>query len=96
MLLLMTLNQHRRNTQMSPEVALLDELWDIVKVHIPKKDRVEFAETILRTFEDHLSLDDIEDHVQSFDSAMKAAIKSHFDYLLDNDESKDDDYNDWD
>ena len=43
---------------MSPEVALLDELWDIVKVHVPKKDRVEFAETILRTFEDHLSLDD--------------------------------------
>ena len=80
---------------MSPEVALLDELWDIVKVHIPKKDRVEFAETMLRTFEDHLSLDDIEEHIQSFDSAMKAAIKSHFDYLLDNDESKDDDYNDW-
>ena len=81
---------------MSPEVALLDELWDIVKVHIPKKDRVEFAETILRTFEDHLSLDDIEEHLQSFDSAMKAAIKSHFDYLLDTDD-KDDDYNtDWD
>ena len=77
---------------MSPEVALLDELWDIVKVHVPKKDRIEFAETILRTFEEHLSLDDIEEHIQSFDSAMKAAIKSHFDYLLD----KDDDDNDWD
>jgi hypothetical protein len=80
--------------QMSPEVALLDELWDIVKVHVPKKDRVEFAETILRTFEDHLSLDDIEEHVQSFDSAMKAAIKSHFDYLLDG--SEDDSNEDWD
>jgi hypothetical protein len=79
---------------MSPEVALLDELWDIVKIHIPKKDRVEFAESILRTFEDHLSLDDIEEHLQSFDSAMKAAIKSHFDYLVDND-VEDDDYNDW-
>jgi 2,4-dienoyl-CoA reductase-like NADH-dependent reductase (Old Yellow Enzyme family) len=78
--------------QMSPEVALLDELWDIVKIHVPKKDRIELAETILRTFEDHLSLDDIEEHIQSFDSAMKAAIKSHFDYLLD----KDDDDNDWD
>ena len=77
---------------MSPEVALLDELWDIVKIHVPKKDRIELAETILRTFEDHLSLDDIEEHIQSFDSAMKAAIKSHFDYLLD----KDDDDNDWD
>jgi hypothetical protein len=77
---------------MSPEVALLDELWDIVKIHVPKKDRIEFAETILRTFEEHLSLDDIEEHIQSFDSAMKAAIKSHFDYLLD----KDDDDNDWD
>ncbi len=94
MLPLMTLNQHRRNTQMSPEVALLDEIWDIVKIHIPRKDRVEMAETILRTFEDHLSLDDIEEHLQSFDSAMKAAIKSHFDYLLDGNE--DDDDEDWD
>ena len=68
---------------MSPEVALLDEVWDIVKIHIPRKDRVEMAETLLRTFEDHVSLDDIEEHIQSFDSAMKAAIKSHFDYLLD-------------
>ncbi len=79
---------------MSPEVALLDEIWDIIKVHIPRKDRVEMAETILRTFEDHVSLDDIEEHIQSFDSAMKAAIKSHFDYLLDN-EDGDDDYNNW-
>lgn len=78
---------------MSPEVALLDEIWDIIKVHIPRKDRVEMAETILRTFEDHVSLDDIEEHIQSFDSAMKAAIKSHFDYLLDNEDE--DDYNDW-
>jgi len=80
---------------MSPEVALLDEVWDIVKPHISKKDRIEIAEAILRTFEDHISLDDIEDHIQSFDSAMKAAIKSHFDYLLDKDDD-DDDYNGWD
>ena len=81
--------------QMSPEVALLDEVWDIVKVHIPRKDRVEMAETLLRTFEDHISLDDIEEHIQTFDSAMKAAIKSHFDYLLDEEED-DEDYNTWD
>lgn len=79
---------------MSPEVALLDEVWDIVKTHISKKERAEIAEAILRTFEDHLSLDDIEEHIQSFDSAMKAAIKSHFDYLLDKDD--DDRHNDWD
>jgi len=91
----MILNQHRRSMQMSPEVALLDEVWDIVKPHISKKDRIEIAEAILRTFEDHISLDDIEDHIQSFDSAMKAAIKSHFDYLLDKDDD-DDDYNGWD
>lgn len=78
---------------MSPEVALLDEVWDIVKIHIPRKDRVEMAETLLRTFEDHVSLDDIEDHIQSFDSAMKAAIKSHFDYLLD--EEVEDDDTEW-
>lgn len=78
---------------MSPEVALLDEVWDIVKIHIPRKDRVEMAETLLRTFEDHVSLDDIEEHIQSFDSAMKAAIKSHFDYLLD--EEVEDDDTEW-
>lgn len=81
---------------MSPEVALLDEVWDIVKIHIPRKDRVEIAETILRTFEDHVSLDDIEEHLQSFDSAMKAAIKSHFDYLVDKVDDDDNDYNSWD
>lgn len=79
---------------MSPEVALLDEVWDIVKTHISKKERAEIAEAILRTFEDHLSLDDIEEHIQSFDSAMKAAITSHFDYLPDKDD--DDRHNDWD
>lgn len=77
---------------MSPEVALLDEVWDIVKPHISKKDRIEVAETLLRTFEDHVSLDDIEEHIQSFDAAMKAAIKSHFDYLVDKDEDDDDDW----
>jgi hypothetical protein len=82
--------------QMSPEVALLDEVWDIVKVHIAKKDRVEIAEAILRTFEDHLGLDDVEEHIQSFDLAMKTAIKSHFDYLVDKDDDDDDDYNGWD
>jgi hypothetical protein len=77
---------------MSPEVALLDEVWDIVKTHVSKKERVEIAEALLRTFEDHVSLDDIEHHIQSFDSAMKAAIKSHFDYLIDKTDDEDDDW----
>ena len=65
---------------MSPELALLSETWDIVKTYIPRKERLEVAESLLK----------------SFDSAMKAAIKSHFDYLLDTD-GEDDDYNtDWD
>jgi len=80
---------------MSPEVGLLDEVWDIVKPHVAKKDRVYVAEAILRTFDDHVSLDDIEHNIQTFDSSMKAAIKSYFDYVTDKDDDDNDDYNGW-
>lgn len=79
---------------MSPEVALLEELWASLKPYIQKKDRLEAAETIVRTFDEHLSIDDIDVYKNEFDSAMKAAIVSHFDYLDDDDDLDDDlDYN---
>lgn len=80
---------------MSPEVALLDELWDAVKSHIQKKDRPEVAETILRMFDEHLKIDDIDVYKNEFDTSMKAAIVSYFDYLEDSDDEDDDyDYGD--
>jgi len=78
---------------MSPELALLYELWDKLKSHLPKKDRVDLAEEIVRTFDEHIDISDAEAELNSFDSMMKAAIVSHFDLGY---EDPDDDDDDWD
>lgn len=64
---------------MSPEVALLLETWDIVKGQIAKKEQLHIAEALVRSFEDHIGIDDVEDHLNEFDRVMKAALVSHFD-----------------
>lgn len=74
---------------MSPEVSLLNEVWEIVRGHVNKKDRLEVADAILQRFEDHVDIDDIEVYKNEFDSAMKAAIVSLYDDVEDDD---DDDY----
>ncbi len=63
---------------MSPEVALLLEAWDIVKGQIAKKEQLQIAESLVRSFEDHIGIDDVEDHLNEFDRVMKAALVSHF------------------
>lgn len=80
---------------MSPELALLSETWDIVKTYIPRKERLEVAESLLKSFDEHSDLDGIEIHKNEFDSTMKAAILSHFDYLFDG-ETDDDEDDNWD
>jgi hypothetical protein len=77
---------------MSPEVALLLDAWDTVKSFIPAKERLHVAEELVRTFEDNVSISDAEDHINEFDTVMKAALVSHFDIGL---EDEDDD-EDWD
>ena len=64
---------------MSPEIALLEEVWDTVKPYISKKDQVEIAEKILELFDENLVLADIGVYKNDFDSAMKAALVSYFD-----------------
>lgn len=76
---------------MSPEVALLLDAWDTVKSFIPAKERLHVAEELVRTFEDNVSISDAEDHINEFDTVMKAALVSHFDIGLD-----DEDEEDWD
>jgi len=76
---------------MSPEVALLLDVWDTIKSQIPAKERLHVAEDLVRTFEDHVSISDAEDHLNEFDTVMKAALVSHFDIGLD-----DEDEEDWD
>jgi hypothetical protein len=74
---------------MSPEIALLEEVWDTVKPYISKKEQVEIAEKILELFDENLGLDDIGVYKNDFDSAMKAALVSYFDEDEDYDEQED-------
>lgn len=74
---------------MSPEIALLEEIWDTVKPYISKKEQVEIAEKILGLFDENLGLDDIGIYKNDFDSAMKAAIVSYFDNEDDDDDDDD-------
>ena len=75
---------------MSPEVALLSEVWDTVKEHISKKEKVNVAESILRCFEENVDMSELNLYKHEFDSAMKTAILSSGDY----DEDAEDE--DWD
>jgi hypothetical protein len=77
---------------MSPEVALLFDTWDTIKAFIPAKERLHVAEELVRTFEDNIDISEAEDNANEFDSVMKAALISHFDMGL----SEDDDDEEWD
>jgi|TARA_R110001592_G_scaffold77955_6_gene234282 hypothetical protein len=74
---------------MSPETALLLDAWDTVKSFIPAKERLHVAEELVRTFEDNVSISDAEDNLNEFDTVMKAALVSHFDIGLDEEEDED-------
>lgn len=75
---------------MSPEVALLMEVWAIVSTQIHAKERALTAETLLRAFDEHLDISDIEIFKNEFDRPMKIAIRSHFEDALDDDDEADD------
>ena len=77
---------------MSPEVALLLDSWDTVKTYIPAKERLHVAEELVRSFEDNVDITEAEDHANEFDSVMKAALISHFDIGMEDD----DDDEEWD
>jgi hypothetical protein len=78
---------------MSPEVALLHEVWETVKLHAHKSANVDFAEALLRCFDDNSDIEDIVDDTNEFDKVMKAAIVSHFGEYDDDDTDDTDD--DW-
>jgi len=78
---------------MSPEVALLHEVWITVKLHAPKNASVELAEALLRCFDDGSDIEDIVTDANEFDKIMKAAIVSHFGY--DDDDDTDDTEDEW-
>lgn len=75
---------------MSAEVALLNEVWEIVKSTIPAKERVHVAESLIRCFEDHVDISDIDMYKNEFDKVMKAALLSHFSELDDDADDEED------
>ena len=77
---------------MSPEVALLHEVWTTVKLHAPKNASVELAESLLRCFDDGSDIEDIVTDANEFDKIMKAAIVSHFGYDDDDADDADDEW----
>jgi len=74
---------------MSPELALLDEVWDIVKSHVHEKERLDVCESIFRTFVEHIGIEDVEVYKNEFDSIMKAVIIAAA-------EEEEDEEEDWD
>jgi len=77
---------------MSPEVALLNEVWETVKEYIPKKERVEVAENVLRHFDENIDISELQIYSNEFDSAMKTAILTHLDLDL---EESDSEFDEW-
>ena len=75
---------------MSPEVSLLYDVWDSIKTYIPKKERLHVAEELVRTFEDNVDISEVEEHVNTFDSVLKAAVISHFEIGLADADDEDD------
>lgn len=74
---------------MSPEVALLAEVWQVVKSHINTKEQLDVAEDILKAFDEHVGLDDIDLYKNEFDRAIKAAIVSYYGEPEDDDDFED-------
>jgi hypothetical protein len=71
---------------------LLIELWSRIKSHIPPKERLEVADTLVVVF-DEFSL--LEDSFldEDLDKELRAAAKSHLTVVdVDNEDQDDDDY----
>ena len=79
---------------MSPEVALLNEVWESVKGHVPQKEKLQEAEKLLRLFDESLDMHEIDANANEFDNVMMAAIVSYYDDGYE-EEDYDDYNNDW-
>ena len=63
---------------MSPEVALLQETWQLFKNSVHIKERIEMADALLELFEEHIDISDLETWKHEFDKSMKVAIRSRY------------------
>jgi len=74
---------------MNPETELLYNVWDSIKPYISVQERLHVAEEIVRTFDDMLDISEVEDALNQFDSVMKTALISHFEFGLEDDDEED-------
>ena len=75
---------------MNPDIELLYNIWDSVKPYVAVKERLHVAEEIVRVFDDQLDISEVEDNLNQFDSVMKAALISHYEFGLDDDDDNED------
>jgi hypothetical protein len=80
---------------MNHDISFLHELWDSIKHFVPKKDKLQTAEQLVRVFDENADIGEIEDSLNEFDGIMRAAIVSHFE-ISSVDDDDDDDDGDWD
>ena len=80
---------------MNPDISFLHDLWDSVRAFVPKKERLQIAESIVRSFNDHADIDSVEEHLNEFDSVMKTALMTILDLGFDDEDEDEDDYGSW-
>lgn len=68
---------------MNPDIAFLHDTWDSVKPFVTKKERLLAAEALVRIFDENLDISSAENHINEFDSQLKAALVSHLDIGFD-------------
>lgn len=77
---------------MNDHVDMIVELWSQLKPLIPSKDRHDAAYNLVAVFDDYGMADGLDASVNTLDTALKAAVKSHF--AIDEEYDEDDDYED--
>jgi len=72
----------------SNNIDLIIELWSRLRPHVTAKERLEVADIIVSVFDDFGLVDGLEEEVE-LDKELKAAVKSHFGTVA---EDEDDEY----
>lgn len=75
---------------MNPDIAFLHDTWDSVKPFVAKKERLHAAEAIVRAFDDNIDISLAEDHINEFDTQLKAALITHLGIGFDDEDDEDD------
>ena len=76
---------------MNPDILLLVSVWDTIKHYIPKKDRIEAAEHLVRVFDEEVDMGNLQEEMDTFDTALKTAVARQ--YGVDEYDEEEDEWN---